>query len=340
MDISTQELIELIENSSLTPGEKYIIIDYSDLKISTTAISQNEIDTEFVSEDGYYHCHYVLEDMNIDYMYDNDGNDGYYDYRDNISNCKNVSLSDSDVNVVDSENVFVGSGCKGSISESTNIIVGENNNVDITKSVYVSIGDNNNVTLNICGSVNIGNGNTLNLEDGNGLSIGDGNDDINVSGINILGGDNKHITITGDSNVVGYKNVDIVINGDCNEVVESGYSEIRGGFNDIKKSFLIKTVDAFGNSVNESDSIDIKETNNNSVMTRNLEIDRRDCLLSYVDFGGVRRVRNMVEKINLQSDSQARVLIIDEMKFRGESEVKSQKRYELVDGVWTEIEKD
>ena len=56
----------------------------------------------------------------------------------------------------------------------------------------------------------------------------------------------------------------------------------------------------------------------------------------------VKRVKNLINKTNMQADNEARTLIIDEQKFYQESGIsgtKSDKEYDLVGGVWTEVKK-
>ena len=48
----------------------------------------------------------------------------------------------------------------------------------------------------------------------------------------------------------------------------------------------------------------------------------------------------MIEKVNMQSDNQGRVLIIDQQKFYQEggiSGTKSDKKYEIINGNWIEV---
>ena len=51
-------------------------------------------------------------------------------------------------------------------------------------------------------------------------------------------------------------------------------------------------------------------------------------------------VKNLIEKVNMQSDNQGRTLVIDQQKFyqeTGASGTKSDKKYEIINGNWIEV---
>ena len=54
----------------------------------------------------------------------------------------------------------------------------------------------------------------------------------------------------------------------------------------------------------------------------------------------VKVVKNLIEKVNMQSDNQGRTLVIDEQKFyqeTGATGTKSDKKYEIINGNWIEV---
>lgn len=337
MEITSRGLLDLVNNSRLSVGQEYTIVDYVGLKFSVIAKSENELNKEYYSGD--YLINYDLESMKITHMVDtNNRVEANYDFRKNVFNSKDISIGDNLVAVLYCNNVFLKGEVEGHIEKSSNIIIGSGD-VDIQNCNNITIGENNSVLLSSCNNITIGNGNDFSLENKSDVEIGDNNIDVEISGENIVGSDNVGIKINGSSNVVTYGNVNVEIEGNCNTIIESSYASINGHFNDIKKSSLLTLSEAVGNEVNESDSVDISNTNNNTVVSRNLNIENRDALLEYVDVGGIRRVRDKVERINLQADNNARVLVVDHQMFRGETGTKSTKEYAIINGVWTEIEK-
>ena len=78
------------------------------------------------------------------------------------------------------------------------------------------------------------------------------------------------------------------------------------------------------------------------VATRDIIIQGKPAFLEYKSKlnSDVKVVKNLIEKVNMQSDNQGRTLVIDQQKFyqeTGASGTKSDVQYDLVNGIWTEV---
>ena len=143
------------------------------------------------------------------------------------------------------------------------------------------------------------------------------------------------------NNLIESDNYSINIEGDLNEISESRFVEIFSSFNNIEKTDLTKLNNSVGNKITNSSSIDIVNTNNNVVAVRNIIIQDKPAFLQYGSKPNseIKIVKNLINKVNMQSDNQGRTLIIDEQKFYQESGIsgtKSDKKYEIINGNWTE----
>ena len=346
-DITNNELKNLRDSNSLVAGEVYHISDYSgSINIYMTAENQNTLADKSTTDDPNIEIHYDLDQAKIDYMKDTQRRiEGYFDWTSNVEgivsdiyfeNAKNLKVTESS-NVL-CEN-SVGSGL---VINSSNIIIGDGATVQISGSSDVMVGGNSNVNISGSTSVTVGERNTLTIANTTAISVYDDNENISLGNYSKIGSRNRGVEITGMNNVVKSDNYNLNIEGDLNEISESRFVEIFGSFNDIEKTDLTKLNSSVGNKVFDSSSIDVINTNNNVVAVRNIIVQNKPAFLQYMSKlnSDVKVVKNLINKVNMQSDNQGRTLIIDQQKFyqeTGASGTKSDVQYDLVNGVWTEV---
>ena len=346
-DITNNELKNLRDSNSLVAGEVYHISDYSgSINIYMTAENQNTLADKSTTDNINIEIHYDLDQAKIDYMKDIQRRiEGYFDWTSNVEgtvsdiyfeNAKNLKVTESS-NVL-CEN-SVGSGL---VINSSNITIGNGATVQISGSSDVMVGRNSNVNISGSTSVTVGERNTLTIANTTAISVYDDNENISLGNYSKIGSRNRGVEITGMNNVVKSDNYNLNIEGDLNEISESRFVEIFGSFNDIEKTDLTKLNSSVGNKVFDSSSIDVINTNNNVVAVRNIIVQNKPAFLQYMSKlnSDVKVVKNLINKVNMQSDNQGRTLIIDQQKFyqeTGASGTKSDVQYDLVNGVWTEV---
>ena len=346
-NITNNELKELRDNNNLVVGEIYHITDYSgSLNIYMTAENQNTLADKATTDDPNVEIHYDLDQAKIDYMKDTVRRiEGYFDWTSNVEgivsdiyfeNANGLKVTESS-NVVCENSVGVGS----TVINSSNIIIGDGATVQISGSSDVVIGSSSNVNISGSTSVTIGERNTLTITDTTAISVYDENENLSLGNYSKIGSRNRGVEITGVNNVIKSDNYNLNIEGDLNNVDSSRFVEIFGSFNEIEKTDLTKLNTSVGNKITNSSSIDVINTNNNVVNVRNIIIQNKTAFLEYSSYknSDVKRVKNLIEKVNMQSDNEARTLIIDQQKFYQESGIsgtKSDKKYEIINGNWTE----
>ena len=347
-EITNNELKNLRDNGNLVVGEVYKLTDYSgSINIYMTANSVNTLADKSTTDDPNIEIHYNLDQAKIDYMKDTVRRiEGYFDWTSNVEG----TLSDiyfenaNGLKVTESSNVVcensVGSG--STVINSSNIIIGDESTVSISGSSDVVVGGSSNVTISGSNSVTVGNRNTLTMTDMTAVSVADENENVTFGNYSKIGSRNRGVEITGENNVIESDNYNLNIEGDLNEVSESRFVELFGSFNKIEKTDLTKLNSSVGNKVFDSSSVDIVNVNNNSVATRDIIIQNKPAFLEYKSKlnSDVKVVKNLIEKVNMQSDNQGRTLVIDQQKFyqeTGASGTKSDVQYDLVNGVWTEV---
>lgn len=346
-NITNNELKELRDNGNLVVGEVYHISDYSgSLNIYMTANSENTLADKTTTDNPNIEIHYDLDQAKIDYMKDTVRRiEGYFDWTSNVEgivsdiyfeNANGLKVTESS-NVVCENSVGVGS----TVINSSNIIIGDGATVQISGSSDVVIGSSSNVNISGSTSVTIGERNTLTITDTTAISVYDENENLSLGNYSKIGSRNRGVEITGVNNVIKSDNYNLNIEGDLNNVDSSRFVEIFGSFNEIEKTDLTKLNTSVGNKITNSSSIDVINTNNNVVNVRNIIIQNKTAFLEYSSYknSDVKRVKNLIEKVNMQSDNEARTLIIDQQKFYQESGIsgtKSDKKYEIINGNWTE----
>ena len=347
-EITNNELKDLRDNGNLVTDEIYKVTDYSgSLNIYMTANSVNTLADKSTTDDPNIEIHYDLDQAKIDYMKDTVRRiEGYFDWTNNIEgtvsdvyfeNANGLKVTESS-NVVCENSVGVGS----IVINSSNIIIGDGATVQISGSSDIVVGGSSNVTISGSNSVTVGERNTLTITDKAAVSIVDDNENLSLGNYSKIGSRNRGVEIAGQNNVIKSNNYSINIEGDLNEISESRFVEIFGSFNNVDKTDLSKLNSSVGNKVFDSSSVDIVNVNNNSVATRDIIIQDKPAFLEYKSKlnSDVKVVKNLIEKVNMQSDSQGRVLIIDQQKFYqegGSSGTKSDKKYERIDGNWIEV---
>ena len=346
-NITNNELKDLRDNGNLVTDEIYKVTDYSgSINIYMTANSVNTLADKSTTDDPNIEIHYDLDQAKIDYMKDTVRRiEGYFDWSSNVEGTvSDIFFENANgLKVTESSNVVcensVGSG--STVINSSNVIIGDESTVSISGSSDVVVGGSSNVTISGSNSVTVGNRNTLTLTDTTAVSVYDDNENLTFGNYSKIGSRNRGVEITGQNNVIKSDNYSINIEGDFNEIDSSRFVEIFSSFNDVERTDLTKLTTAVGNKVFDSSSIDIVNTNNNVVNVRNIIIQGKPAFLEYKSKlnSDVKVVKNLIEKVNMQSDNQGRTLVIDQQKFYGESGIsgtKSDKKYEIVDGNWTE----
>ena len=347
-NITNNELKNLRDNGNLVVDEIYHITDYSgSINIYMTAENQNTLADKTTTDNPNIEIHYDIDSGVVDYMKDTVRRiEGYFDWSNNIEgivsdiyfeNAQNLKVTESS-NVVCENSV----GGTSTVINSSNITIGDESTVQISGSSDVVVGGNSTATISGSTSVTVGERNTLTLTDTTAISIYDDNENLSLGNYSKIGSRNRSIEIVGENNVIESDNYSLNIEGDLNEVSESRFVEIFGSFNNVDKTDLTKLTTAVGNKVFDSSSIDIVNTNNNVVAVRNIKIEGKPAFLEYSSpkNSDVKVVKNLINKVNLQADNEARTLIIDQQKFyqeTGASGTKSDVQYDLVNGIWTEV---
>ena len=347
-DITNNELKNLRDSNSLVAGEVYHISDYSgSINIYMTAENQNTLADKSTTDDPNIEIHYDLDQAKIDYMKDTQRRiEGYFDWTSNVEgivsdiyfeNAKNLKVTESS-DVFCEDSVGVGS----TVINSSNIIIGDGATVQISGSSDVMVGGNSNVNISGSNSVTVGERNTLTIANTTAVSVYDDNENISLGNYSKIGSRNRGVEITGMNNVIESDIYSLNVEGDLNEISESRFVEIFGSFNNVEKTDLTKLNGSVGNKITNSSSVDIVNTNNNVVAVRNIIVQNKPAFLQYMSKlnSDVKVVKNLINKVNMQSDNQGRTLIIDQQKFyqeTGASGTKSDVQYDLVNGVWTEV---
>lgn len=346
-NITNNELKNLRDSNGLVTGEIYHISDYSgSINIYMTAENQNTLADKSTTDNPDIEIHYDLDQAKIDYMKDVKRRiEGYFDWTSNVEgivsdvffeNANGLKVTESS-NVICENSVGVGS----TVINSSNITIGNGSTVQISGSSNVVVGGNSTVTISGSNNITIGKRNTLTITDTTAVSIVDDNENVTLGNYSKIGSRNRGVEIVGVNNVIKSDNYSINIEGDFNEIDSSRFVEIFSSFNDVERTDLTKLTTAVGNKITNSSSVDIINTNNNSVAVRNIKIEGKPAFLQYESKlnSDIKVVKNLIEKVNLQADNEARTLIIDQQKFYQEggiSGTKSDKKYEIINGNWVE----
>ena len=347
-NITNNELKNLRDNGNLVTDEVYHITDYSgSINIYMTAENQNTLADKSTTDDPNIEIHYDLDSGVVDYMKDTSRKiEGYFDWTNNIEGeVSNIYFENSqNLKVTESSNVICENivGVGSTVINSSNITIGNGATVQISGSSNVVVGGNSTVNISGSTSATIGERNVLTIADITAVSIVDDNENVTFGNYNKIGSRNRGVEIVGENNLIESNNYSINIEGDLNNVSGSRFVELFGSFNEIEKTDLTKLNTSVGNKVFDSSSVDIVNVNNNVVATRDIIIQNKPAFLEYKSKlnSEIKVVKNLINKVNMQSDNQGRTLIIDEQKFyqeSGASGTKSDKKYEIINGNWTEV---
>ena len=347
-NITNNELKNLRDNGNLVTDEIYHITDYSgSINIYMTAENQNTLADKSTTDNPNIEIHYDLDSGVVDYMKDTSRKiEGYFDWSNNIEGeVSNIYFENSNgLKVTESSNVICENivGVGSIVINSSNVIIGDGATVQISGSSNVVVGGSSNVNISGSNSVTVGERNVLTIADTTAISVYDDNENLSLGNYSKIGSRNRGVEIVGTNNVIESDNYSINIEGDLNNVSGSRFVEIFGSFNEIEKTDLTKLTTAVGNKIFNSSNVDVVNTNNNSVAVRNIIIQGKPAFLQYSSSknSDVKVVKNLINKINMQSDNQGRTLIIDEQKFyqeSGASGTKSDKKYEIINGNWIEV---
>lgn len=231
-----------------------------------------------------------------------------------LSNCTYVHCND---------------GCTGTISDCNFVEIGENNvNLTLDNVNYCTIG-NNNATVDIANS--------------DYIIVGSECENILVG---LHNPSNTRFTgrTGGNSLVIGHKTIGAEITGWNSKYDKSRNVQADGTFNQVTKSGVVFLDDANGNELNNSSRIDLKQTNNNSVETKNINLTNKAPFVDYALIDDVTRVQSRVPVVNRQADANGTILdrslntLINAPK--GESpkgDPVTPDKYTLQNGVWIKI---
>ena len=347
-EITNNELKNLRDNGNLVVGEVYHISDYSgSINIYMSANSESTLADKTTTDDPNIEIHYNLDQAKIDYMKDTVRRiEGYFDWTSNVEGIvSDIYFENANgLKVTESSNVICENSVDGTstVINSSNVIIGDGATVSISGSSDVAVGGNSTVNISGSTSVTVGERNTLTITDTTAISVYDDNENLSLGNYSKIGSRNRGVEIAGTNNLIESDNYNLNVEGDLNEISESRFVEIFGSFNNVDKTDLTKLNSSVGNKVFNSSSIDIVNTNNNSVAVRNIIIQDKPAFLEYKSKlnSEIKVVKNLINKVNMQSDNQGRTLIIDEQKFyqeTGASGTKNDKKYEIINGNWTEV---
>ena len=349
VQVTNEQLIELRDSNNLTTGETYEITDYS----GPTTVIMKALDSKTFADESTttrpnIDIHYDLDSGKIDYMKDTLRRiEGYFDWADNIGGeCSDIYFENAELlSVTNSSNVICERIVQAStVTNSSYIILGDGCSATISGSDHITVDSESTVTITGSNEITVGSRNTISINKKDGISIADDNFDMTFdSNTCIVGSGNNGVSLSGTSNTVSSKNIDVSITGDLNEVGDSRYVTIGGTFNKINKTQLTGLTNSTGNTVEYAASVDMTNIADNYVATQDIEITNRPPFVSYVSANGskVKKVTNIVDTINMQSDNTASVLLIDQQMFwneTGTSGAKGNIKYEIIDGQWTPIQ--
>jgi hypothetical protein len=233
--------------------------------------------------------------------------------------------------------------------------------VTLTNCTYVHCKDGCTGTISDCNFIEIGENNTgLTLDTVTYCTIGDNNATVDIANSNyiIVGSDCENVTVGshssgntrftgrtgGNSLVIGHKIIGAEITGWNSKYDKSRNIQADGTFNQVTKSGVVFLDDANGNELNNSSRIDLKQTNNNSIETKNINLTNKAPFIDYALIDDVTRVQSRVPVVNRQADANGTILDRSLNRLinapRGESpkgDAVATDKYTLQNGVWIKI---
>lgn len=220
-------------------------------------------------------------------------------------------------------------GCTGTVTDCNFIEIGENNTgLTLDTVTYCTIGDNN-------ATVDIGNSNYI--------IVGSECENIKIGSHS--SGNTRFTGRTGaNSLVIGHKIIGAEITGWNSKYDKSRNIQADGTFNQVTKSGVVFLDDANGNELNNSSRIDLKQTNNNSVETKNINLTNKAPFIDYALIDDVTRVQSRVPVVNRQADANGTILDRSTNRLinapKGESpkgDAVTTDKYTLQNGVFVKV---
>lgn len=209
---------------------------------------------------------------------DNINHNSYYDPVTLSGTCTYVNVKD---------------GCTGTITNSNFVEIGEDNTgLSLTNVNYCTIGDNNQ---------------TVTISNSDYIIVGSECENISV-GLHSSGNTRFTGRTGGNSLVIGHKIIGAEITGWNSKYDKSRNIQADGTFNQVTKSGVVFLDDANGNELNNSSRIDLKQTNNNSVETKNINLTNKAPFINYALIDDVTRVQSRVPVVNRQADANGTIL--------------------------------
>lgn len=188
----------------------------------------------------------------------------------------------------------VGEGCTGNISGCNFIEIGENNTgLTLSNVDYCTIGDNNK---------------TVAISNSDYIIVGSNCENILV-GSHTGDSTSRFYGRTGaNSLVVGHRTIGAEITGYNSKFDKSKNIQADGTFNKVVKSGAVFLDMANGNELNNSSRVDLEKTNNNTMETVNINLNKKSAFLDYALIDKVTRVKSKVPVAELQSDANGVIL--------------------------------
>lgn len=220
-------------------------------------------------------------------------------------------------------------GCTGSISDCNYVEIGENNvNITLNNVNYVVIGGNNA---------------TVAITDSDYVIVGSDCENIRVgshdpSGTRFAG------RTGGGSVVIGHSTIGAEITGFNSRLDKSRNIQADGTFNQVTKSGVVFLDDANGNELKNSSRLDLTQTNNNSIESINLNLNKKAAFVDYALVDKVTRVESKVPVVNRQADANGVIFdrslntLINVQKGQSpKGDTPVPDKYTLQNGVWIRI---
>lgn len=364
MEVLYSELVTLITNEQLIPGDEYIITDYPSYPIHLKAKTEGELNRSGWCE--YEGVRYNLSYEPIDgsefswqsshgwvYYMEEPTNrvSACFDFTTRIADCKNITVNEyrdedgrlaiPEIYIKECKDVYVGyNNDRITINGSEDVIIGDMNYmVDIYNSSNVNVRDMNNyINVHISNYITIGSLNDeIVLNGADGVNIDNSNRTVNVySGGVLVGNKNFMVDVEAENNTVGNMNRSINVGEQYNEVSKSSYADIRGMFNRVEDSdSVITDNDSIGNVITSSSSVSLKRVRNNVLMTKDVELIYTDPFCNYTQEDDKRVFRNMLDVRQKISDSRG--VVLDKNENRLEQSKRGTTDYINNGGVWEAV---
>lgn len=211
----------------------------------------------------------------------------------------------------------------------------------IENTQYAEIAENNSVTISNCRYIVIHEDNTnINLTDASYVVVGVHNNNVNI-GSHTAGTEFQERTGAVSIRINRLRGVEVT--GWNNRLHNTVFSQIDGLFNHSEGGNSITIDNGVGNELRQSKVIHLKNTNNNTVATENLDLTEREAFIEYAKVGKVTRVAKKVPVIDLQADNIGTILDTTNNRLvNGKTndikEVSDDKHtYTISGGVWTKV---